>query len=474
VRVAAARIASLTKSLPVTGSLVATQSVEVAPKLSARVTFLAGREGESIRAGQVVLRQDVSDLQTQVAASEAALRQAEAQVASASASIQSARARLAQARTQSRVQNTSSDAGVRDAEQQLASARAALEVAKKPQRTQEVRVAELAVTSARASYERAASDRKRYEELLKEGAVAQMAYEQYATQEKLARAQLDTAQQQLTLAREGGRAEAVRQAQASVSRAEWGLRLAKANTKQTDVRKDEVAAAAAALSQAEATLAQSQAGVAQARANVLAARQRVADGTVTSPIDGIIAKRSAEPGQMASPGATALTVVALDSVFFEAQVPEVELSGVRLGMPVEVRLDAYKGRTFPGRIARLYPSGSTSSRSFAVRVAIPNESGALRPGMFARGAVIQERRSGVVVPKDALVRTDSGPVVFVADGTKAVKRPIESGLSSAQTLEVKKGVVDGERIVVTGQSGLRDGAPIKIIDTQTAAAAEGR
>ncbi len=227
----------------------------------------------------------------------------------------------------------------------------------------------------------------------------------------------------------------------------------------------------AASEQARAALNQARAGVAQARANLLAARQRVDDGTVSAPIDGIIAKRSTEPGQMASPSASALTLVSLDTVYFEAQVPEIDLSSVRLGMPVEVQLDAYKGRTFSGRIAKLYPTGSTSSRSFTVRVAVPNEAGALRPGMFARGQVVQEKRSGVVVPKDAVIRTDSGPVVFVAEGNKAVKRPIEPGLSTAEILEVKKGVSAGEKIVVTGQSGLRDGAPLQIIETKAQTAA---
>lgn len=464
VRVKPAQMAPLTRSLSVTGSLAATQTVELAPKIAARLTFIAGREGERIGAGQVALRQDTSDLETQVRANEAAVRQAEAQVAAGIANVQTAQARLAQAKTQAKVQVSSSDAGVRDAEKALASAKQGLELAKNPQRTQEIRVAENAVTTAQVNLDKAASDRKRYADLLKEGAIAQITYDQYETQEKLAKAQLDSAKQQLTLAQEGGRAEAVRQAQIVVDRAQVALRLAKANTLQNNVRKDDIEAAQAALSQSRASLAQARAGVSQARANVVAARQKVADGTVYAPIDGVISNRGAEPGQMGSPSAAALTLISLDSVFFEAQIPETDLSGVRLGMPVEVSLDAYKGRTFNGKVAKFYPSGSTSSRSFAVRIAIPNESGALRPGMFARGQVVQERRQGVVVPKDALVRTDNGPVVFVAEGNKAVRRPIETGLSTAELLEIKKGVSAGDKIIVTGQTGLRDGAPIKIVE----------
>lgn len=473
VKVAPARSQQVEKLLPITGSIAATQSVDLAPKLSARLTFVAGREGESVRAGDIALKQDTSDLDTQVASANAAIRQSEAQVRSAQANLQSALAKLASARTQTKLQGSTSDAGVKDAEQQVKSARASLELARKPQRTQEVRVAENAVAQAQANFDKAASDRKRYEELLGEGAVAQITFDQYATQEKVAKAQLDSSKQQLAVARDGGRDAAVRQSQATLARAEFALKLARANTRQIDVRKDDVKAAEATVSQTRAAVAQAEAAVSQSRASLASARQQVANATVSIPFSGVISKRGGEPGQLAGPTASVLTVVALGSVFFEAQVPETDIGELSLGQTVEVSVDAYKGRKFAGRIAKIYPSGSTSSRAFVVRIALPNDDAKLRPSMFARGNVVRERRTGIVVPKDAILRTDAGQAIYVASNGKAVKRVVETGLSSKTDVEIVKGVAVGESVIVTGQNGLRDGAPIRIPAEKPAQAAKG-
>ena len=122
VRVVRAKTDRVERLLPITGSIAATQSVDLAPKLSARLNYVAGREGESIRASQVALRQDTADLETQVASNVAAVQQSEAQVKSAQANLQSALAKLDSSRTQTKLQTSTSDAGVRDAEQQVKSA----------------------------------------------------------------------------------------------------------------------------------------------------------------------------------------------------------------------------------------------------------------------------------------------------------------------------------------------------------------
>lgn len=449
VRTATAREEIVARSVPATGSVAATQSVDLAPKLSARVVFVAGREGAPVRRGQVVIQQDTVDLATQVQSAEANVRQTEA-------SLQSALARLAQAQTQASMQSSTSTTGVRDAEQQLRSAQAQLELAQRPQRTQEVDVAENAVAQAQANYDKAASDRTRYEALVREGAAAQIQLDQYVAQEKVARAALESAKSQLDIAKTGGRTESVRQAETAVQRAEWGLRLAKSNTQQTRVREDDIRAARAAVAQAKAA-------VAQAKASLSQARLQLASATVYSPIDGVISRRAAEPGQLIGPGASALTVVALETVFFEAQVPETEIAAIRPEMPVEVSVDAFAGRTFRGRVVRAYPTASVSSRAFTVRIEVPNLDGALRPGMFARGKIVVEQRRGIVIPKDALVTTEDGAfAVFVVQGEKAARRKVLVGIQTPTATEIRDGLASGDQVIVAGQSGLRDGAAVRI------------
>lgn len=470
VRTLPARRETVQDAIPVTGSIAATETVELAPRISARVVRFAGREGTPVRRGQVVVEQDTIDLQSQLRSAEAAMRQGEAGIASARASLQTSLARLASSKTQKTLQSTTSDTAVNDAEQQLRSAQAQLELARRPQRTQEVAVAESAVAQAQANFDKAAQDKRRYAQLVSEGAAAQAQLDQYVTQERVAKAALDTALAQLDIARTGGREESVRQAESAVRRAEIGVRLAKSNTQQNRIREDDVRAAEAAVAQARAGVAQAEATLASSRASLAKARQDIANATLTSPIDGIISVRSAEIGQLIGPGAPALTIVTLDKVFFEAQVPETRIRQIRVGVPVEITVDALPDKTFRGRIARIYPSGSTASRTFTARVEIDNPGGALRPGMFARGSAIVLSREGVVVSKDAIVQTEEGKTaVFVVRDGRAERRLVTVGLGTAETVEIVSGVRDGESIVVAGQGGLRDGAPVAASEATPAA-----
>lgn len=485
VRTSAAKEQEVLRTVAVTGNVAATESVELAPKVAARLTFIGGREGEAVRKGQIVLQQDTADYETQVRSANAQIESANAQIKSADAQIRSSEAsyqnalvKLAQAQTNLTLAEAQIENGVKDAQQQVQSSKSQLELAKRPQRTQEVTIAENAVAQAQANYEKAVVDRKRYAELVKEGAAAKSVLEQYETQEKVAEAALNTAKAQLDIARIGGRDESIRQSETTVSRAEFGLKLANANRQQLQVRRDDVKAAQAGVAQAKAAVGQARAGLSSAQATLSSAQSQlasaqlqVANCTVVSPIDGIIAKRSAEVGQLVGPTAAALTIVTLDTVFFEAQVPETDIGNVKIGMTVSVSVDAVAGKTFEGTVAKLYPTGSTSSRAFVVRVSVPNPARTLRPGMFARGSVVLEKRRGVVVPKDAIVATEDGKLaLFVAKNGKAERRIVTVGVQTAEISEILTGVASGEPIIVVGQGGLADGAAIKVVGdpTQTA------
>ncbi|MBC8104315.1 MAG: efflux RND transporter periplasmic adaptor subunit [Cytophagales bacterium] len=430
---------TVTRSVPVTGSITALQSVSLTPKISARVVRVSGREGASVSAGEIVVQQDTSDLRQQ-------LEQAQA-------NLQSAQARLNQAQTNYRIQQSTSSTGVQNAQAGLASARSNLTLARNPQRSEQVTQAEIAVRQAKANYERAVADRKRYDYLVKEGAAAQATLDQYATTEAVQKANLENAQQSLKIALTGGRTEQVAQAQEQFRQAEIALQQARSNVQQNQVSQGEIRAA--------------QAAVAQNRAAVDLARQQVADAAIRSPISGVISVRSTEPGQQAAPGAAVATLVSLGTVYFQAQVPETTLRDIQQNQSVEAKIDAYPNKSFRGRVARIYPTGSTSSRTFSVRVDIPNEAGLLKPGMFARGQVILERRRGIVIPKDALVAkggdTSKYQVFLATGGGKTAKaQDVKIGITTDLTAEIVTGVQSGDQVITAGQDGLKDGAPIQV------------
>ena len=205
VSITPAKSETVLRLVPVTGSLIALQTVELLPKISARVVSVNGREGDAVSAGQVIAQLDTADLQRNVA--------------QARENVETARIRLSQAQTNYTTQTTTSDVAVQDAQESLAAAQAQLALTRTPQRSQDVIVAENNVEQAQANADKATSDRKRYAELFKEGATAAITLDQYVTQEKVALAALNSAKQQLALIREGGRTENVAAQTAQVARA---------------------------------------------------------------------------------------------------------------------------------------------------------------------------------------------------------------------------------------------------------------
>ena len=478
VDVVLAKETTVIREIPVTGSLTALQTVSLTPKVNQRVVSVAGREGQSVRAGEVIVQQDTTDLARQLQQAEANLQAAQANAAALQASANAAAVRVQQARTNIGLQQSSSTAGVKDAEEQVRSAVANLELAKRPQRSQEVTVAENKVKQAQANYDKAKSDRERYDTLVKEGAAAQITLDQYVTQEKVAKADLDSAQQQLEIAREGGRDAQVRASETQVARAQSQLRLAKANQQQVQVKQDDLRAAEATAAQARAAAQQALAAVAQNQAAVALSRQVVSDASIRSPIDGVISERKIEPGQIAAPGTSVATIVAPGTVYFEAQVSETDVAYVRQGQKVDVTLDAYPNQKFTGTIGRVYPTGNAASRFVIARVEIDNGKGVLRPGLFARGEVVAETKKAVTVPVEAVVTDPIGALdsdeakaalantrLYVVENGVAKEVKVQQGLLTRDGKSVEVGGVQaGAQVVTGGQSALKDGAKVSVRD----------
>jgi multidrug efflux pump subunit AcrA (membrane-fusion protein) len=184
----------------------------------------------------------------------------------------------------------------------------------------------------------------------------------------------------------------------------------KAHPQSLEARADE---ALAALAQAEAQVAAAQAqvdglkaGAAEEQIGALAARvaqvqtalnslltQR-ATMAVTSPLDGTVVSVAAHPGEVAAPGATLLTVTDLDQVSLTVYVPETYLGRVRLGGHAQVTVDSFQARVFEGQVSRVADRAEFRPRNvttkeeranlvFAVEIQLPNDDGALKPGMPA-------------------------------------------------------------------------------------------
>ena len=465
VRVAAAASGRVVGSVALNGDLKAAARIELAPKISARVTRVAVREGDPVKAGDLLVSQDTIDLDSRRDTAQAAVRQARASLASARAALESASARLAQSRTQLALQEAGGAASEADAEQQLRAAEAQLAIAKTPQRSQEMAVAESAVAQAEANFEKAAVDRKRYAQLFADGAASRSQLDQAATAERVAKSALDSAKAQWELSRIGGRDESIRQAEAAKRRAELGLQLAKTNRRQDDLRRDDVRTAEAAYAQAKAGVLQAQANLQSAYASLKQAVQDIRNSAILAPVDGVVSERRAEIGQLIGPGTPVLVLETSTALHIEASVPELEIGRLREGSGARIEVDALPGQSFSGVVSRLYPSVGTDG-SFRARIEMAGSPKGLKPGMFCRIRIDFPPRVSVLVDKDALAKSDDGrDIVYVVSGGKGRMRSVRLGRVDDRTAEVLEGVQEGEQVVVAGQTSLTDGSDVNVVSS---------
>lgn len=438
VRTDLVRRGDMEQTIEVTGAIETLDRVTLSAKIAGRVARVSAREGDRVSAGSALVTLDQEDALSAVMEAEAALR--------------AAQARLSQARTSAKVTKVQTDSAIEQAQSALKAAEAQLAVVKKPARTQERLVAENRVASAKANLDNAEAEFKRHQQLLKEGAISQSAFDVVETRHRVAKAEHDSALEQLSLIKEGGRAEDIRSAESSVAVAREQVRQAKANAAQNLLRQEDIKSAEAAVQQASAALAM--------------ARQRLSYTYVRTPISGIVAARQAETGQVIAPGQPLLEVVSLGSLYFRGEVSEIELRAVRKGQAVRVRVDAVPGRTFKGVVDEIYPTASTGSRSFPVRVRVSDSSGAVRPGMFARGDIVTGvDRDVLLVSKDAVVERGGARFVFsVKSDNTAARHNVEIVRENRDHVELgtPTELRAGARVITAGHQNVLDGSKLLI------------
>ncbi|MDA8425775.1 MAG: efflux RND transporter periplasmic adaptor subunit [Treponema sp.] len=203
---------------------------------------------------------------------------------------------------------------------------------------------------------------------------------------------------------------------------------------------------------------------------------------VKSPIAGMVVSIPVEVGGTVGPAVSVARIASTDSLELRCYVAERFVSKMKPGLPADLGLEAYPGRTFRAVVRELSPVLDPVSRTLEVKLAIRDAGGVLKSGMFAKVKIYTEEKSGVVVvPQEAIVRRlgESFAFVVVDDPSKpgstiVRKRSVESGLLVDDRLEVTEGLAPGDQVVVRGQTLLDEGAAVNVVsrDGQASAAAK--
>jgi membrane fusion protein, multidrug efflux system len=196
-----------------------------------------------------------------------------------------------------------------------------------------------------------------------------------------------------------------------------------------------------------------------ARAAVTEARAMLEHARISAPIDGAIARKEAQLGDLAMPGQLLLRLEDPLHLRLEAEVPNSLLDRVQTAASLPVRIDGIS-ELLEGRVAEIAPVANPTTRSLRVKLDLPATPG-LRPGQFGRVGIPLAEVESLVVPRSALTQRGQLDFVFVAVDGRARLRIVRTGRPLNGGIEILAGLHSGETVVVEDAAGLTDGQPLR-------------
>lgn len=460
------------------GTAASPQTVRLSPPTAGRIIDLDAREGDRVKAGQVLAHIDPSQLQGTVLQDQANVAEAQARFTQAQVTINS--------------QNVAIQSAIGTGGANVASAQSALDQAKKTQRAQiaaaqavvtqqaaSARASQAAVASAGAQEEAARgtlrADQAKFERtegLFKGGFIAAQDVDDARAQVATALGQVRVAQQAAATARAqvaqalaqeaAARAQVVvaqRETQGAILTAQSNLRSSQATLRSANAN--------TAQSQAnQANLAALRAAVTASQGELDAAQAQLANTTLVSPIDGTVTLRGADPGTLAQPGTAVLTIQELRQIYVETSFPVELADQVKPNMEATVTFDNLPKQTFTGRVFDVNRAADPTSRQFTLRVLLQNPERVIRPGMFGEVTIVTSRTNvPVAVPLLAVVQADGKATVTVVaqDGTVQT-RDVTLGQRDEEQVQIVSGIQAGETVVTERARAVKDGSKVTVAD----------
>lgn len=193
--------------------------------------------------------------------------------------------------------------------------------------------------------------------------------------------------------------------------------------------------------------------------------QNLLENTILrSPVSGVITARNYDQGDMYS-GSPIYVVEQITPVKLYVGISEMDYTKVKKNDTVTLTADALPGKTFTGRIARIYPTIDAATHTFTAEVNVANSDRLLRPGMYARVTVNFGSNHSIVVPDDCVVKQQGSGVrsVFVLQADNTVKEIVVTlGRHFGTEYEILSGISEGDNVVVKGQASLKNGSKVNV------------
>ncbi|RNB80120.1 efflux RND transporter periplasmic adaptor subunit [Brevibacillus fluminis] len=300
----------------------------------------------------------------------------------------------------------------------LASARAKLADTKAGTRSEEIQRQKSGLESSKAAYDNAQKTLERTKSLFTSGAVSQTDLEKAQLALEQAKSGYEQLQAQLQLSENGPTGNTIQALQAEVDRLNSSVQLAEISVNNT---------------------------------------------TVKSPIAGIVAKRSIDPGELATPGAPLFTVVDMKTVQVQFSVNQDQINLIQPGATVEMKTNSIPDKTFKGTVIFISPISDAGTNTFPVKVKVDNAQGLLRSGMIMDATIgTSANATRIEVPTSSLVKDSDKTYLYTVTDGVAHRVEVKTEDKDANWSYVTNGLDQASQVIVNPGSQLKDGDKVTV------------
>jgi membrane fusion protein (multidrug efflux system) len=208
-------------------------------------------------------------------------------------------------------------------------------------------------------------------------------------------------------------------------------------------------------------------GLQQAKAAAAIAKKSLDDCNLVATTAGIVGKRSIQPGMVALPNVTSITLVKISKVYAKVSVPENEISSIKKGDQATIIIGALGTHEYSGAVEEIGVLADPLVHTYKIKIGVANMNRVIKPGMICNVTVDNiNTHHGLVVPSRAVMVDETGRnFVYTVDSAsnKAAKREVQTGDLLNSGIEILGGIHSNDRVVVAGQHKLVDDASVQIV-----------
>lgn len=201
------------------------------------------------------------------------------------------------------------------------------------------------------------------------------------------------------------------------------------------------------------------------RASYELSKKKVSDASIRAPSRGTIAERLVQKGEFIRANTQVATIVQLNPLKLQTAVQEKYANVIRRNLLVQFRVEPFPDDLFEGRVSNISPAVNLQSRTFPVEILVSNPMGKLKPGFFAKGAILTQRDQNVLaVPQEAVSTLAGVSSVFVIEDGAVRQQNVTLGVQEGNLLEITEGLTGNETLAASSLNEIATGMKVTVAD----------